>query len=128
MDADTLFSMPQKWREHSMQVSENHYHVSLTTADPPSFINHSCGPNAGFDGQIILVAMRDICKGDEITFDYAMCDSSPFDEFDCSCGSVDCRGRVTGNDWRSQELWLRYRGYFSPYLNRRIQFAGDNRQ
>ena len=38
VDAETLFSMPHKWRQRSMQVAENHYHVSLTTDDPPSFI------------------------------------------------------------------------------------------
>ena len=31
-----------------------------------------------------------------------------------------CRGRVTGNDWRDPTLWKRYAGHFSPYLQRRI--------
>lgn len=35
-------------------------------------INHSCDPNCGFDGQIFLVAMREISPDEEITFDYAM--------------------------------------------------------
>ena len=49
-----------------------------------------------------------------------MCDGSPYDEFDCACGSARCRGRVTGNDWRDPLLWKRYAGHFSPYLQRRI--------
>ena len=32
------------------------------------FFNHSCNPNAGFRGQIFLVAMRDIDVNEEITF------------------------------------------------------------
>jgi hypothetical protein len=32
-----------------------------------------------------------------------------------------CRGRVTGEDWRNPELWERYAGHFSPYLERRIK-------
>ncbi len=55
-----------------------------------------------------------------MTIDYAMCDGSPYDEFDCECGSPLCRGRVTGEDWRNPELWQRYAGHFSPYLARRI--------
>ena len=65
--------------------------------------------------------MRDIEAGEELTFDYAMSDGEPYDEFDCHCGADSCRGRVTGNDWKLPKLWLKYDGYFSPYLARRIE-------
>ncbi len=39
---------------------------------PQHYINHSCNPNAGFKGQIFMVAMRKIKRGEEITYDYAM--------------------------------------------------------
>ena len=90
---------------------------------PPNYVNHSCSPNAGLSGQIALVAMRDIGAGEEITYDYAMSDGSPYDEFTCSCGSPHCRVQVSGEDWRRPELWQRYEGYFSPYLQRRIMGA-----
>jgi len=38
------------------------------------FINHSCEPNVGFAGNVVLVAMRDIEAGEELTTDYAMFD------------------------------------------------------
>jgi hypothetical protein len=38
------------------------------------FINHSCDPNVGFAGDIVLVAMRDIRQGEELTADYALFD------------------------------------------------------
>jgi hypothetical protein len=88
--------------------------------EPPDYINHACDPNSGLDGQITIVAMQTINPGEEVTIDYAMCDGSPYDEFDCACGSTRCRGRVTGNDWRDPLLWMRYVGHFSPYLQRRI--------
>jgi hypothetical protein len=47
-------------------------------------------------------------------------DSCPFDEFECACGSPQCRGWVIGSDWKRPELWERYAGCFSPYLQRRI--------
>jgi hypothetical protein len=50
-----------------------------------------------------------------------MCDSLPYDHFACACGEAACRGQVSGQDWQNPELQARYRGYFSPYLERRIQ-------
>ncbi len=88
--------------------------------EPSDCFNHSCDPNAGMSGQIGLIAMRDIQVGEEVCFDYAMCDGSDYDEFDCSCGAANCHGRITGEDWKRPELWEKYDGYFSPYLQRRI--------
>jgi hypothetical protein len=88
--------------------------------EPSDCFNHSCDPNVGLTGQIGLIAMRDIEPGEEVCLDYAMCDGSAYDEFDCQCGSLNCRGRITGEDWKRAELWERYEGYFSPYLQRRI--------
>src|SRR5690606_33853967 len=84
------------------------------------FVNHSCEPNAGLLGQIGLVAMRAIAAEEEICYDYAMSDGSAYDEFDCSCGMRLCRGRISGSDWSIPRRQERYRGYFSPYLQRRI--------
>jgi len=53
-----------------------------------------------------------------------MSDGSPYDEFDCACGSGLCRRRVTGEDWRQPVLQQRYSGHFSPYLQQRIDDAG----
>src|SRR5262245_18250231 len=38
------------------------------------FLNHSCDPNVGVQGQIVFVAMHDIAAGDELTLDYATID------------------------------------------------------
>jgi SET domain-containing protein len=103
-----------------LQIDEEFYLFS-PEREPADHFNHSCNPNAGFFGQIGLVAMRDIAPGEEVCFDYAMCDSSPYDEFECHCGAPNCRGHVSANDWKRPELWERYEGYFSPYLARKIQ-------
>jgi len=111
-------------RRQSAQVEENLYLVS-SKPGPGDFINHSCDPNAGLDGQIAILAMRAIQPGEEVTIDYAMCDGDPNDSFECLCGSAKCRHVVTGNDWMLPELQERYAGHFSPYLERRIrQLAG----
>jgi hypothetical protein len=128
---ELLFLSP-KMKSYTVQVEEDLYLTSLDSGEPSDLINHSCNPNVGLSGQISLVAMRAIAAGEEITIDYAMADGSCYDEFFCSCGSAKCRGRVTGNDWRDPDLWERYRGFFSPYLQRRIDHlcvaVGEQRQ
>jgi hypothetical protein len=113
-------NMPN-FTQRVLQVEEELYLITPGPLEPSDCFNHSCEPNAGFTGQIGIVAMRDIKAGEEINFDYAMCDSTPYDEFPCQCGSEHCRGSVKGNDWMRPELWEKYNGYFMPYLARRIE-------
>ena len=116
---DELQQLSPERRSHSIQVEEGLY-LSSFIEEPADWVNHSCDPNAGLNGQIALVAMRDIQPGEEICFDYAMSDGTAYDEFICECGAENCRGYISGNDWRRPELQERYRGFFSPYLQRRI--------
>lgn len=114
-----FFELPISIQQISVQIEE-HLYLAPTRESSGEWVNHSCSPNAGMCGQVVLVAMRDIEVGEEVCYDYAMTDGSPYDEFECRCGSPLCRGRVTGNDWSVPALWSRYDGYFSPYLQRRI--------
>jgi hypothetical protein len=121
VNGERLEQLPTQTRQHTIQVEENLYLMPIRPPEPADYVNHSCDPNAGLSGQIVLLALRNIEPGEEICFDYATCDGSPYDEFICECGTPNCRGRVTGNDWSRPELWERYAGYFSPYLQRRIE-------
>lgn len=98
------------------------YHSEVGPAD---FFNHSCEANAGFQGQIVLVALRDINVDEQICFDYAMAVSVPGYRFDCRCGSKNCRGTITGEDWMRPDLQKRYAGYFQWYLEKRIREMTD---
>ncbi len=91
------------------------------------FINHSCEPSAGIKGQIFLVAMKDIAENEEVTFDYAMClhetkGAAPY-RMECQCGRTSCRKVITDNDWKIQELQKKYDGWFSWYLQEKIDSA-----
>ncbi len=86
--------------------------------------NHSCNPNAGCKGTIFLIAMRNIRKDEEVTFDYAMdlhrtrgCKPH---RLPCQCGEDNCRRVITDMDWRIPELQTRYRGYFQWYIEEAI--------
>ena len=118
---DELDPRMPNFTQRVLQVEEDLFLETPEQLEPSDCFNHSCDPNAGMTGQIGLAAMRDIAKGEEICFDYAMSDGSNYDEFVCTCGAANCRGRITGKDWSIPELWERYGGYFSPYLQRRIE-------
>jgi uncharacterized protein len=120
VNAEQLETLPHDVQQHSVQIEEGLYSATIGGAETADFINHSCDPNLGLRGQIALVALRDIEVGEEVCFDYAMTDCTPYDEFECHCGTAVCRGTVRGDDWKLPELWARYAGYFSPYLQRRI--------
>lgn len=123
LNRQALASLSQAERSHTIQIEDDLFLASILPDEPADFINHSCNPNAGLRGQVVLVAMRPIASGEEITFDYAMADSTPYDEFVCACGAENCRGKVTAEDWRRPDLQERYRGYFSAYLQRRMKDA-----
>jgi len=118
----TLRSLPERLQNTDVQITDDLHLVALTDDEYEPvmlFINHSCEPNVGFGGNVVLVAMRDIEAGEELTTDYAM-----FDDYEgsmeCHCGREQCRRVIDGRDWQHPELQERYRGYFSWYLERRM--------
>ena len=122
VDTSTLRGLPERLRNSDIQIADGFHLVALEDAEYEPvmlFLNHSCEPNVGFAGNIVLVAMRDIGTGEELTTDYAL-----FDDYDgameCRCGTASCRGVIDGRDWRRPELQRRYGPYFSWYLQRRF--------
>ncbi len=103
---------------HASQIGKNTYalHAGMITK-----VNHSCSPNCGISvnetGAHDYVTIKNISIGEEITFDYAMRNYS-IDYFpeNCICGSIECRGKITG--WRglSNEKKKMYKGFVAPYL------------
>jgi hypothetical protein len=92
---------------------------------PQHYVNHSCEPNTGFDGQVFMVAMKKIKIGDEIVYDYGMImhtnkASNSYFEFNCVCGKKACRGKIGENDWKNPKLQKKYDGYFQHYLQKKI--------
>jgi len=108
-----------------IQITEDLF-IGPATADEREggmmHLNHSCEPNLGIKGQIVYVALRDIAIDEELTFDYAMNADEP-DEMTCRCGAASCRGTITGADWKKPEIQRKYAGYFSWFIQRRIDAA-----
>lgn len=73
-------------------------YVSWNTA---RFINHSCTPNAESDiirGRIWIIALRDIPKGEEITYNYNY-EWEDYEDHPCCCGTKNCVGYILAEDF-----------------------------
>jgi len=103
---------------HASQIGENDYvlHSGMIIK-----VNHSWGPNCGIKvnktGDHDFVTMKNISINEEITFDYVMRNYS-IDYFPvkCMCGSVKCRGSVTGWKSLSNEKNKEYEGFVAPLI------------
>jgi SET domain-containing protein len=78
------------------------------------FFNHSCAPNCEayiFDEHVYIYAMRDVRRGEELTFDYRLAPSSGSAvmasddpaEHHCRCGAPSCRGTLLSTTNFSEE-------------------------
>ena len=68
-------------------------------------INHSCNPNcevAGTGLKVWVYAIRDIKKGEELSYDYGFGYDEYYKDFPCRCGSRNCVGYIVreGSRWR----------------------------
>ena len=68
-------------------------------------INHSCYPNcevAGTGLKVWVYAIKDIKKGEELSYDYGFSFDKDYKDFPCKCGSKNCVGYIVreGSRWR----------------------------
>jgi uncharacterized protein len=112
-------NLPEDIRNSAFPISADLSLAALTRDEHDGvmmLVNHSCEPNLGLAGNILLVSMRDIAAGEELTIDYALFLGDPGFTMDCHCGAAACRGTVRGTDWMLPDLQERYRGWFSWWL------------
>jgi uncharacterized protein len=119
---EAVQSLPERLQNSEIQIADDFSLVATEEAEYEPvmlFLNHSCEPNVGFAGNVVLVAMRDVGAGEELTTDYAL-----FDDYDgameCQCGRPSCRGTIGGRDWQRPDLQRKYGRYFSTYLLARL--------
>ena len=73
--AEEVFEVTKSIGDYTLQIHDDFFlgpRLQEEVEDMVVFINHSCDPNVGFDGQITYVAMRDVHIGEELCHDYAM--------------------------------------------------------
>jgi SET domain-containing protein len=122
IDRATLERHSSVVNDAELQVADDLYLAPLASDEFEGvmmFLNHSCEPNVGVQGQIVFVAMRDIEVSEELTLDYATIDHGA-EPMACRCGAAACRGVVSVEDWRNPDLQRKYDGYFAWHLQQRI--------
>jgi len=87
----------------SIQVGQAHH---IEAGNIGSNINHSCMPNSRVrtsydssdnEGVVAFFSIRNIKKGEEVTFDYASTETELTPDLEktlCLCNTKDCRGRI----------------------------------
>ena len=68
-------------------------------------INHSCNPNCEVEGKglkLWITAIKDIKKGEELSYDYGFGYDEDYKQFVCRCGAKNCVGYIVreGSRWR----------------------------
>jgi hypothetical protein len=123
MNQKTYSSLPIYPRDLALQIDDDFF-LGIREESEWNIaegVNHSCDPTCGILGSRYLVSLRDIDKGEHITFDYAMTDTSGPGGIECLCGTDRCRSILTYEDWKIPELQERYGWFFSEYLLRKIR-------
>jgi SET domain-containing protein len=80
------------------------------------YFNHSCDGNLGFDKNGDFVAIKDIKRGEELSYDYGLAESNPKFKMICKCKINHCRKVITGNDWKILKKDKSKRQYMHPFL------------
>jgi SET domain-containing protein len=72
--------------------------------NPARHLNHSCAPNCEailIDGEIWIVALRQIAQDEELTFNYGY-DLTDWRSYPCRCGMSCCVGYMVAEDFFPQ--------------------------
>lgn len=118
-----------KYRDMTLVPIDEETYLGLPITDNTEsideYLNHSCDPSVWLVDEVTLVARRDIHTGQEITVDAATWDADEdwlyVENGKCHCGTSLCRKTITPHDWTLKELQQRYKGHFSPYLEKRVR-------
>ena len=110
--AKSANALPNICRNHAPQFAQEKY---IDTKGIDRYLNHSCNPNCGFSGKFQVVAMRNIKKGEWLTFDYEMSEDSAW-RMECKCGEKNCRKVIGAFANMPNEVRLKYKGFISDWL------------
>ncbi|MGF1561494.1 MAG: SET domain-containing protein [Geminicoccaceae bacterium] len=81
--------------QHAFQIGDDQY--LLPNGNIDDLVNHSCEPNTGI--QLLpegyrMIALRDIARDEELTYDYSTYISNADEQLRCLCGAPACRGLI----------------------------------
>lgn len=108
----------------ALQMDEDKFLESTAKFD--DFLNHSCNPNCYIDWQTLnLVALKNIQKDEELSFDYNISEYDLLDggnfSFKCKCSSKNCIGEIKGFKYLSPEQKNKIQKFISPFLKNKFE-------
>lgn len=112
-----------KPNRYTVQISrDRHTHVGKLAA-----LNHSCNPNVILDTEnMVMIACRDIEKGEELSFFYPATEWEMSAPFICLCGAANCIHVVAGA--RFLPLSILEHHYLSKHIRETIAELLDSTQ
>ena len=111
-ECERATDLPPRVANHAIQFEEHKWRDSNGLARS---INHSCNPNCGIKNLFSIVAMKDIKKEEELTWDYDMSEDSDW-TLDCQCLNPSCRKKIGAFKNLPRDVRSTYRGYISDWL------------
>lgn len=119
---DQFEELKDQGLDYAYHVTDNFLICPLNPDDPSDDwrMNHCCEPNCGLDGNIVFIAIKDILKDEELTYDYCMTETNPDYKMNLFCDKSSCRKVLSGDDWRIPQLQKKYKNYFSNYIKNHL--------
>ena len=110
-------------KDYYMQIDLDFYLGPSGKAD--DYINHSCKPNSGLiftDKEIYLIAIKDIKKNEEITWDYSTTLLNNEWTMNCECNEMVCRKIINGFNQLDKQLQDFYisLNIVAPYIKNKL--------
>ena len=114
-----------KRRTVAIQVDEDHIFEPPEKKVFDDYVNHSCNPTCYVDyAHFNLIALRNIKKGEELTFDY---NTAEYDmiahggDFSCHCEARHCINHVRGFRYLPFSEKNKMREFLSPFLRSKFE-------
>lgn len=82
------------------------------------YFNHSCNANTAIKGHVTIVALKDLKKDTEITFDYSLNEADIFWDIKCNCGSGNCRREVRSIQFLPNETYNKNKDHIPKYFKK----------
>ncbi|MBN1545106.1 MAG: SET domain-containing protein-lysine N-methyltransferase [Syntrophaceae bacterium] len=97
----------------------------ISNLDTLAYLNHSCNPNVIVDVmKMALIALRDIAKGEIITYFYPSTEWNMARPFHCRCNSILCLGYISGAKTVPRNVLEQY--FINPHIQQMIQTYDQN--
>lgn len=100
---DTHLKNKEKAGTYLFELNDDYDIDGDVPGNDAKYINHSCEPNSEYriiGNKIYIYAIRDIKKGEEITYNYGFSFDEDYEEFRCNCGTKKCSGyMLKEEDW-----------------------------